>query len=54
MYKTHLPKLKVPYWKSVNPKAFMKTNEERLWSLWHVRGTVHRHLMGEPNRLSAL
>ena len=35
-------------------KRVMRTNEERLWSLWHVRGTVHRHLMGKPNRLSAL
>jgi hypothetical protein len=34
-------------------RAFMRTNEERLWSLC-VHGTVHRHLMGEPNRLSAL
>jgi hypothetical protein len=35
---------KVTHWKSVNPTAFMRTNEERLWS-WG---------MGEPNRLSAL
>jgi hypothetical protein len=34
--------------------ALMRTSEERLWSLRHVRGTVHRHLMGEPNRPSAL
>jgi hypothetical protein len=46
-----------PKWRlhvQVMRRAFMRTNEERLWSLWHVRGTVHRHLMGEPNRLSAL